>query len=69
MWAFGHHYKEKNLFQAYFIPMVKAAEEGDIPYFEQLRDELLEMDNGLEKYRYIWSHMASYTRRKVKDGL
>lgn len=65
---FGNHWKERNLFQDYYIEMVKAAEEGDIPYFEQLRDELLEMEMGMEKYTYIWRHMSSLTRRKVKDG-
>ena len=66
MYAFGSHYKEKNLFQAYYLQMVRAIEEDDRLGFEQLRDELLEMEMGMEKYTYIWSHIDSSYRAKVK---
>lgn len=64
----GTHWKTKNLFEVYFVPMVEAAKGGDLVYFNQLRDELLEMDLGMEKYHDIWFHMASDTRAKVKGN-
>ena len=63
---FGTHYKERNLFQSYYRAMVDAIEDNDRMYFEQLRDELLEMDMGMEKYSYIWKHIDSSYRAKVK---
>jgi hypothetical protein len=68
MYAFGHHYKEKNLFQAYYVLMVEAIESDDLDYFYQLKEELLEMDNGLEKYLYIMKHVSSSTKAKLPKG-
>jgi len=64
---FGNHWKTRNLFQAYYLPMVKAIEEDDRGYFIQLRDELLEMEMGMEKYTYLWKHIDSSYRAKVKE--
>lgn len=68
MSPFGRHWKERNQFQAYYLEMIKAIEGDDLGYFEQLKDELLESENGLEKFLYIWRHMSSSTRAKVPKG-
>jgi len=69
MWAFGRKYKEKNLFQAYYLGMVKAIEEDDLEYFYQLKEELLETENGTDRFIYVWNHIASDTRAKVPKGV
>lgn len=60
---FGGHWKQRNKFQEYYLEIVKAIEDKDWMYIEQLRDELT-----LEQYLYIWRHIASYTRAKVPKG-
>lgn len=65
---FGRHWTTKNLFQKYYIPIVQAIESEDWLYLKQLRDELYEMDMGMEKYHYIWRHLASDTRAKANKG-
>ena len=63
---FGYHYKEKNLFMAYYRPIVEAIENDDRLGFDQLKEELMELDYGLEKFLYIMKHIDSSYRAKVK---
>lgn len=64
---FGASWRERNLFQEYYFPMVECIENDDKIGFDQLKNELLEMEMGQEKYVYVWRHIASYTRSKTKE--
>lgn len=59
MW--GNSYKEKNLFQEYFLEIVEQANSEDKDGLQQLFDELTP-----EQQNDIWSKLASYTRSTIK---
>lgn len=63
MWAWGHGYRNKNRFQEYYIAIVRSVENEDWMYFNQLRDELTR-----KQWLDIWSRLASYTRRQIKEN-
>lgn len=58
---FRGNYRNRNQFQEYFLEFVDIAERQDSLGYQQLMDELTQ-----EQFLYIWKHLASYTRAKLK---
>ena len=59
---FEGNYKERNLFQEYFLEVVELCNQDDGEGIQQLMDELTP-----EQQNYLYRHFASYTRSKIKS--
>lgn len=60
MW--GNTYRDKNLFQEYFLEIVEQSNSEDRDGLQELFDEL-----SPEQQMDIWSRLASYTRSTIKS--
>ena len=61
--VWGQHHSQYNLFQEYFCRVVFFSDSEDWPGVQELMDELTS-----EQQDYIWSRLASYTRKEIKEN-